>query len=137
MKILHRDQTVPSHQGGLTALSLVPNRNVPPMLRVPWNQWNLRETQSYRGSSQPDMDYTGQQSSWGTSGAAGPGIWGLGHGEILCGPGTGRCGGLSPPGIVVQGSFPLLQGQVTLHGGFRKLLCSWLEEKAQEPSGDR
>lgn len=53
------------------------------------------------------------------------------------GPWQGRCGGLSPPGIVVQGSFPLLQGQVTLHRGLCKLLCRWLEEKAQQPSGHR
>lgn len=83
------------------------------------------------------MTHTGEPSARDISGAAGAGIWGLEQGELLGSPGRGTCGGLSPPGIVVQGSFPLLQGQVTLHGGLCKLLCSWLEEKAQEPSADR
>lgn len=59
-------------------------------------------------------------------------------GDGVFGTVTGRgVGGLSPPGIVVQRSFPLLQGQMPLHRGLCKLLCSWLEQKAQEPSGDR
>lgn len=107
-------------------LSLVPDRNVLLTLRVPRCQWDPRE--SHRGSRQPDTSDTGELSAWGTSGAAGVGIWGLGQGEILCGSGMGSCGGLSPPGVVVQGSFPLLQGHVTLHGGLCKLLCSRLEE---------
>lgn len=39
------------------SLSLVPNRNVLLTPRVPWCQWDLRETQSHWGSHQPDMSY--------------------------------------------------------------------------------
>lgn len=66
--------------------------------------------------------------AWGISGYC----WGWGFGTLT----RGRVGRLSPPGIVIQRSFPLLQGQVSLHRGLCKLLCSWLEQKAQEPSGD-
>jgi len=45
--------------------------------------------------------------------------------------GMGAGGLHSPPGIVVQRALPLLQGQVPFHGGLCKLLCSWLEQKAQ------
>lgn len=42
--------------------------------------------------------------------------------------GTGQMD--SPPGVVVQRSLPLLQGQVPLHRGLCKLLRGWLEQKA-------
>lgn len=47
---------VPSHQGALRELSLVPNRNILPTLRVPRCQWDPRETQFHGGSCQPDME---------------------------------------------------------------------------------